>query len=106
MNIILKMEEMLKSWFPNVKLQDQLAATQTEEAVPTKKPKVKKKTKKTKQPQSCCVRVGRGPLPRTYGDDVEKEGRKYLLLFNHRSGIGNAGLKAIFTEVLQQSQVH
>ena len=41
MNIILKMEEMLKSWFPNVKLQDQLAATQTEEAVPTKKPKVK-----------------------------------------------------------------
>ncbi|KAM8751459.1 uncharacterized protein ciartb [Acanthopagrus schlegelii] len=40
MNIILKMEEMLKSWFPNVKLQDQLAATQTEEAVPTKKPKL------------------------------------------------------------------
>lgn len=34
------MEEMLKSWFPNVKLQDQLAVTQTEE-VPTKKPKVK-----------------------------------------------------------------
>lgn len=45
-------------------------------------------------------------LPRTYGDDAEKEGRKYLLLFNHRSGIGNGGLKAIFTEVLQQSQVH
>lgn len=41
MNIILKMEEMLKSWFPNVKLQDQLAVTQTEEAVPAKKPKVK-----------------------------------------------------------------
>uniref|UniRef100_A0A671UN48 Circadian-associated transcriptional repressor-like n=1 Tax=Sparus aurata TaxID=8175 RepID=A0A671UN48_SPAAU len=40
MNIILKMEEMLKSWFPNVKLQDQLAATQTEEPVPTKKPKL------------------------------------------------------------------
>ncbi|KAE8296281.1 Circadian-associated transcriptional repressor ChIP-derived repressor of network oscillator [Larimichthys crocea] len=39
-NIILKMEEMLKSWFPNVKLQDQLAVTQTEEAVPTKKPKL------------------------------------------------------------------
>ncbi|XP_028287145.1 circadian-associated transcriptional repressor [Parambassis ranga] len=36
-NIILKMEEMLKSWFPNVKLQDQVAVTQTEEAVPTKK---------------------------------------------------------------------
>ncbi|XP_044050294.1 circadian-associated transcriptional repressor [Siniperca chuatsi] len=39
-NIILKMEEMLKSWFPNVKLQDQLAVTQTEEAVPTKKLKL------------------------------------------------------------------
>lgn len=39
-NIILKMEEMLKSWFPNVKLQDQQAVTQTEEAVPTKKPKL------------------------------------------------------------------
>uniref|UniRef100_A0A3Q1ENS6 Circadian-associated transcriptional repressor-like n=1 Tax=Acanthochromis polyacanthus TaxID=80966 RepID=A0A3Q1ENS6_9TELE len=39
-NIILKMEEMLKSWFPNVKLQEQLAATQTEEAVPTKKLKL------------------------------------------------------------------
>ncbi|XP_026167502.1 uncharacterized protein ciartb [Mastacembelus armatus] len=35
-NIILKMEEMLKSWFPNVKLQ----VSQTEEAVPTKKPKL------------------------------------------------------------------
>lgn len=35
------MEEMLKSWFPNVKLRDQLTVTQTEEAVPTKKPKVK-----------------------------------------------------------------
>ncbi|XP_034391616.1 circadian-associated transcriptional repressor [Cyclopterus lumpus] len=39
-NIILKMEEMLKSWFPNVKRQDQLTVTQTEEAVPTKKPKL------------------------------------------------------------------
>lgn len=39
-NIILKMEEMLKSWFPNVKLQDQVAVAQTEEAVPTKKPKL------------------------------------------------------------------
>ncbi|XP_070764015.1 circadian-associated transcriptional repressor [Enoplosus armatus] len=39
-NIILKMEEMLKSWFPNVKLQDQHAVTRTEEAVPTKKPKL------------------------------------------------------------------
>lgn len=35
------MEEMLKSWFPNVKIQDQLAVAQTEEAVPTKKLKVK-----------------------------------------------------------------
>lgn len=40
-NIILKMEEMLKSWFPDVKLKDQLADPRTEEAVPTKKPKVK-----------------------------------------------------------------
>ncbi|KAM3609818.1 uncharacterized protein V6R79_020704 [Siganus canaliculatus] len=39
-NIILKMEEMLKSWFPNVRLQDQLTVTQTEEAVPTKKLKL------------------------------------------------------------------
>nr|XP_046250025.1 circadian-associated transcriptional repressor [Scatophagus argus] len=39
-HIILKMEEMLKSWFPNVKLQDQLAVTQTEEAFPAKKPKL------------------------------------------------------------------
>ncbi|KAK2842299.1 hypothetical protein Q5P01_012499 [Channa striata] len=38
-NIILKMEEMLKSWFPNVKLQDKLAATETEETV-SKKPKL------------------------------------------------------------------
>lgn len=44
------MEEMLKSWFPNVKLQDQLAVTQTEEAVPTKKPKVKLY-------KNCCVRT-------------------------------------------------
>ncbi|XP_059190266.1 uncharacterized protein LOC131972635 [Centropristis striata] len=39
-NIILKMEEMLKSWFPDVKLRDQLTVTQTEEAVPTKKLKL------------------------------------------------------------------
>ncbi|XP_054476409.1 uncharacterized protein LOC129108571 [Anoplopoma fimbria] len=39
-NIILKMEEMLKSWFPNVKLRDQLNVTQKEEAVPTKKLKI------------------------------------------------------------------
>ncbi|KAM7003394.1 uncharacterized protein ciartb [Tautogolabrus adspersus] len=38
--IILKMEEMLKSWFPNVKLQDQHADHDTEEAVPTKKLKL------------------------------------------------------------------
>lgn len=35
------MEEMLKSWFPNVKHQDQVVVTQTEEAAPTKKLKVK-----------------------------------------------------------------
>uniref|UniRef100_UPI0037E8E829 circadian-associated transcriptional repressor n=1 Tax=Semicossyphus pulcher TaxID=241346 RepID=UPI0037E8E829 len=39
-NIILKMEEMLKSWFPNVKLQDQPTNPETEEAVPTKKLKL------------------------------------------------------------------
>ncbi|XP_029910402.1 circadian-associated transcriptional repressor [Myripristis murdjan] len=39
-NIILKMEEMLKSWFPNVKPHDQLTVTQTEEATPTKKLKL------------------------------------------------------------------
>ncbi|XP_068169383.1 uncharacterized protein [Antennarius striatus] len=39
-NIIMKMEEMLKSWFPNVKLPEQLAATKTEEVVLTKKPKL------------------------------------------------------------------
>ncbi|KAM9754268.1 uncharacterized protein ciartb [Menidia menidia] len=36
-DIILKMEEMLKSWFPNVKLQDQLTVTQTEEAIASKR---------------------------------------------------------------------
>lgn len=41
------MEEMLKSWFPNVKLQEHpLTVTQTEEAAPTKKLKVKLKKKK------------------------------------------------------------
>lgn len=40
-NIILKMEEMLKSWFPNVKSHDQLTVTETEEATPTKKLKVR-----------------------------------------------------------------
>ncbi|XP_077424220.1 circadian-associated transcriptional repressor [Vanacampus margaritifer] len=39
-SIILKMEEMLKSWFPNVKPFHQPAATHTEEAVPTKKLKL------------------------------------------------------------------
>lgn len=39
-SIILKMEEMLKSWFPNVKLPDQVVVTQTEDAAPTKKLKV------------------------------------------------------------------
>lgn len=43
------MEEMLKSWFPNIKLQDQPAVTHTEESVPTKKPKVRL--------HKCCVRA-------------------------------------------------
>lgn len=49
------MEEMLKSWFPNVKLQDEVAATQTEEAVSTKKPKVK--WRKKLRMVNCCVRA-------------------------------------------------
>ncbi|XP_034032338.1 circadian-associated transcriptional repressor [Thalassophryne amazonica] len=40
MNIILKMEEMLKTWFPNVKLPDRLGVSQTVEVVPTKKLKM------------------------------------------------------------------
>ncbi|XP_061577788.1 circadian-associated transcriptional repressor [Cololabis saira] len=39
-DIILKMEEMLKSWFPNVKLQEQPAVTQTEDAVQSKRLKL------------------------------------------------------------------
>ncbi|XP_054633622.1 circadian-associated transcriptional repressor isoform X2 [Dunckerocampus dactyliophorus] len=39
-SIILKMEEMLKSWFPNVKPQHQQAITHAEEVVPTKKLKL------------------------------------------------------------------
>lgn len=35
------MEEMLKSWFPNVKLQDKVVVMPMEEAAPTKKLKVK-----------------------------------------------------------------
>lgn len=55
-NIILKMEEMLKSWFPNVRLQDQPDVTQTEEAVPTKKLKVKlqKDAEKKKKAAVLC----------------------------------------------------
>lgn len=34
------MEEMLRSWFPDVKLQDQVVVAQTEKAVPTKKSRV------------------------------------------------------------------
>ncbi|XP_061630465.1 circadian-associated transcriptional repressor [Phyllopteryx taeniolatus] len=39
-SIILKMEEMLKSWFPNIKPLHQLAVTHTEEVVPAKKLKL------------------------------------------------------------------
>lgn len=39
-HILLKMEVMLKSWFPQVKLLEQPPATQTEDSVPTKKPKL------------------------------------------------------------------
>ncbi|KAM9815767.1 circadian-associated transcriptional repressor [Syngnathus typhle] len=39
-SIILKMEQMLKSWFPNITPLHQLAVTHAEEAVPTKKPKL------------------------------------------------------------------
>lgn len=76
------MEEMLKSWFPNVKLQDQVAVAQTEEAVPTKKPKVKLFKKKKKAELLCkSYWVRQGLLPRTYGDDAVKEGQEYPLLF-------------------------
>lgn len=83
------MEEMLKSWFPNVKLQEPLAVTQTEEAVPTKKPKVKLFIKKKKEAVLLCKNslARQSPLSRTYGGDAVKEALKYLLLFNHRSGI-------------------
>lgn len=49
------MEEMLKSWFPNVKLQDPLAVTQTEEPLPTKKLKVTLFFKKKKKGSSAVV---------------------------------------------------
>ncbi|KAM4733330.1 uncharacterized protein ciartb isoform 1-T2 [Anableps anableps] len=39
-DIILKMEAMLKSWFPHVKVQEQLAATQTVGLVPSKRLKL------------------------------------------------------------------
>ena len=39
-NIILKMEDMLKSWFPNVKPQDQPTGAPTEQEAPPKKLKV------------------------------------------------------------------
>ncbi|KAM6937526.1 uncharacterized protein ciartb [Xenentodon cancila] len=39
-DIILKMEEMLKSWFPNVKLQDQPTVTHMEDAVQSKRLKL------------------------------------------------------------------
>jgi len=39
-NIIVKMEEMLKSWFPNVKPRDQHTVAQTEETSPTKRAKL------------------------------------------------------------------
>ena len=39
-NIILKMEDMLKSWFPNVQPQDQPPGAQTEHEAPPKKLKV------------------------------------------------------------------
>ncbi|XP_036390404.1 uncharacterized protein LOC118781557 [Megalops cyprinoides] len=39
-NIILKVEEMLRSWFPNVKSKDQLACDQTEETTPSKRKKL------------------------------------------------------------------
>lgn len=39
-HILLKMEVMLKSWFPQVKLLEQPPTSQTEEPVPSKKPKL------------------------------------------------------------------
>lgn len=62
------MEEMLKSWFPNVKLQDQLVVTQTEEAVPSKKLKVRLKALLCKNSS-----VRRGLPSRTYDAEAVKE---------------------------------
>lgn len=101
-SIILKMEEMLKSWFPNVKLQDQVVVTQTEDAAPTKKLKVRFRE------QLACVRTAdrRGLLSRTYGVVAVQEGAKHLLLFNHKSGTRKGGLNAIFAAVLPRSLIH
>ncbi|XP_024138103.1 circadian-associated transcriptional repressor [Oryzias melastigma] len=56
MDIILKMEEMLKSWFPNVKLQEQVTVTPTEEAVLSKRLKI--------SPMTCTAAVS----PASAGD--------------------------------------
>ncbi|XP_054633621.1 uncharacterized protein LOC129181895 isoform X1 [Dunckerocampus dactyliophorus] len=53
-SIILKMEEMLKSWFPNVKPQHQQAITHAEEVVPTKKLKRHPHPEANQPPSLCC----------------------------------------------------
>ncbi|XP_056138648.1 uncharacterized protein LOC130114768 [Lampris incognitus] len=60
-NIILKMEEMLKSWFPNVKPRDQHTATQTEEAVPSKKLKLSPVTTALASEAESPVTIGAPP---------------------------------------------
>lgn len=100
-NIILKMEEMLKNWFPNVKLQDQVVVTETEDAAPAKKPKVKFE----KQLGGVRAPDRQGLVSRTQGVDAVNEGAKHLLLFNHKSGTRKGGLKAIFAAVFPQSLI-
>ncbi|KAM4618959.1 uncharacterized protein ciartb isoform 1-T2 [Polymixia lowei] len=60
-NIILKMEEMLKTWFPNVKPRDQLTVTQTEEATPIKKPKLSQVTTAPAGAPASPVAIGAAP---------------------------------------------
>uniref|UniRef100_A0A3P9IHE2 Circadian associated repressor of transcription a n=1 Tax=Oryzias latipes TaxID=8090 RepID=A0A3P9IHE2_ORYLA len=57
-DIILKMEEMLKSWFPNVKLQEQVTVTPTEEAVLSKRLKL--------SPMTCTAAIS----PASAGDSA------------------------------------
>ncbi|XP_062317534.1 circadian-associated transcriptional repressor [Osmerus eperlanus] len=64
MNIILKMEEMLKNWFPNVQPRDQHTFIQTEEITPAKKDKLSSST--TSLPSAVASPVTDLTPPGTY----------------------------------------